>query len=400
MKKTFTLFRSALLIAIITATMTAPANAIPAFARKYQISCQVCHSPAVPRLKAFGDEFAGQGFRMTEYEAPRYFVNTGDEKLSLIREFPLGLRLDAHATYSKRNDGDGPDFGAPYGVKLLTGGELSNKLSYYMYFYMSERGEIAGVEDAFLMWHDLFGAGINLYVGQFQKSDPLFKREARLTLEDYHAYTVSPGNSRGSLKYDRGIMIEYGLPTGTDIVAQIVNGNGIEMAGEGHLFDRDKYKTWLLKINQGFGEVLSVGFFGSSGKELLPGSSGNFVNRMTYFGPDMSLNFGEKLIFNLQYVRRTDSQVYMDDHEIMLDDVKMHAGFAEIIIAPKGDRSDWYLAGLVNLVDSDIDNLDYQSVTLHAGYLLNRNVRLVTEYTHQLSGTPFGKASVGFVSAF
>jgi hypothetical protein len=31
---------------------------IPAFARKYQISCQVCHSPAIPRLKAFGDEFA------------------------------------------------------------------------------------------------------------------------------------------------------------------------------------------------------------------------------------------------------------------------------------------------------------------------------------------------------
>ena len=34
------------------------ADAIPAFARKYQISCQVCHTPAMPRLKAFGDEFA------------------------------------------------------------------------------------------------------------------------------------------------------------------------------------------------------------------------------------------------------------------------------------------------------------------------------------------------------
>ena len=38
------------------------AFAIPAFARKYQISCQVCHSPAMPRLKAFGDDFAGNGF--------------------------------------------------------------------------------------------------------------------------------------------------------------------------------------------------------------------------------------------------------------------------------------------------------------------------------------------------
>ncbi|MFN2313752.1 MAG: hypothetical protein ABR531_04805, partial [Bacteroidales bacterium] len=40
------------------------ADAIPAFARKYQISCQVCHSPAMPRLKAFGDEYTGDGFRM------------------------------------------------------------------------------------------------------------------------------------------------------------------------------------------------------------------------------------------------------------------------------------------------------------------------------------------------
>ncbi len=49
------------------------ADAIPAFARKYQISCQVCHSPAMPRLKAFGDDFAGDGFRMTDYESPQVF---------------------------------------------------------------------------------------------------------------------------------------------------------------------------------------------------------------------------------------------------------------------------------------------------------------------------------------
>jgi len=48
------------------------AAAIPAFARKYRISCTTCHAPA-PRLKAFGEEFAGRGFRMEEAQEPGYY---------------------------------------------------------------------------------------------------------------------------------------------------------------------------------------------------------------------------------------------------------------------------------------------------------------------------------------
>ena len=72
--KRIALYQVAIMAVILS--VIAPANkcnAIPAFARKYQISCQVCHSPAMPRLKAFGDEFAGDGFRMTKYESPKVF---------------------------------------------------------------------------------------------------------------------------------------------------------------------------------------------------------------------------------------------------------------------------------------------------------------------------------------
>jgi len=399
MKKSYTILISSITAIILLGISSVEVSGIPAFARKYQISCQVCHSPAMPRLKAFGEDFAGQGFRMTDYESPRYFINAGDEKLSLLRELPLGIRFDGHISYNNANEGT-PDFGTPFGLKLLSGGELSDNLSYYFYFYMNERGELTGVEDAFLMWNNLFGLGVNLYVGQFQKSDPLFKRESRLTLEDYYAYTAAPGNSKGSLKYDRGIMVEYGLPTGTSFVGELVNGNGIGQAGEEFLFDTDKYKTWLLKVNQGIGEVFSMGFFASCGKELLPGATEEFVSKMTYFGPDISLNFNEHLIINIQYLRRTDSQVFLEPEEIIVDDVVMDAGFAEVIFAPKGDRSNWYFTGLLNFADSDLDELDYQSLTFHTGIPLRRNVRLVGEDTQVLSGTRYRKASVGFGSAF
>jgi hypothetical protein len=375
------------------------ADAIPAFARKYQISCQVCHTPAMPRLKAFGDDFAGDGFRMTEYESPRYFINTGDDRLSLFRELPLAFRLDGHATFNF--DGEGSvDFAAPFVLKIISGGELSDKLSYYFYFLMNERGHIAGLEDAFLMYRDLLGTGINIYMGQFSVSDPMFKGELRYTLENYKIYATSPGESTIDLKYDRGILLDKGFSTGTSVVFEVVSGAGLTEANEAFVFDKDKYKNMLLKVTQDIGDYVSLGFFGYTGKEVLQNNTGDFVNSVRMYGPDLVLDFNEKLIIGLQYVWRTDSDVFIDPEEPMSSDLKTQGGFAEVIFSPKGDMSTWYLTGLLNWVESDLDLLDYRSATFHAGYLIRRNVRLVTEYTRVFSGSPYGKLSAGFVSAF
>ena len=377
------------------------ANAIPAFARKYQMSCTVCHSPAMPRIKAFGEEFAGMGFRMKDQEAPRYYMNTGDDRLSLLREVPLAIRLDGHITYGNQNS-DGLEFGFPYGVKILSGGEVSKKLSYYFYFYMSEMGKVAGIEDAFLAYTDLLGTGINIAAGQFQVCDPLYKRELRLMLEDYVIYTLTPGTSSMSLKYDRGIMVDYEIEaTGTGLIGLVVNGNGIGKGGNEFLFDKDKYKNYFLKISQGIGKKLDVGLFGYYGKEVLEEMPDPSTNTMFFWGPNLTFNHDEKFIFNVQYARRTDSDVVIpDETRAVRGNVLTHGGFAEFIFAPKGDMSSWYLTLLGNWVDSDLDELDYSSVSLHAGYLIRRNVRLVAEYTRQFSNNAYGKASLGFVAAF
>ncbi len=39
--------------------------------------------------------------------------------------------------------------------------------------------------------------------------------------------------------------------------------------------------------------------------------------------------------------------------------------------------SKWYLTGLFNWVDSDLEELNYQAATFHAGYILRRNLRIV-----------------------
>jgi hypothetical protein len=388
-----------LLVTLCLLCASQPAEAIPAFARKYQISCQVCHSP-VARLKPFGETFAGNGYRLTQYESPRYFIQTGDEKLSLLRELPLAVRVDGMVSTDFGRTGE-VDFGTPLILKLMSGGELSDKLSYYFYFLMSEAGEMVGIEDAFLMYYNLLGTGVNITLGQFQVCDPMYKRELRLTLEDTRILTSSPGNSGELLTYDRGLMFDYEIPKlKTQLVAELLNGSGIGVADDGPLFDNDKYKNIMGRISQPIGKYLDIGIFGYWGKQLLKEAPGSMNSRIRMFGPGMKLDINEKFMVTMLYVRRTDSEVYIQADDVLEHDVMTHGGFAEVIFTPKGDMSKWYITGLLNLVDSDINDLDYKSATLHAGYILRRNVRIFSEFTWLSGVDKYGKLSLGFVSAF
>ncbi|MGC9342614.1 MAG: hypothetical protein ACP5E3_07945 [Bacteroidales bacterium] len=376
-------------------------QAIPAFARKYNISCMTCHSPSVPKLKPYGDQFAGDGFKLSDYQSPRYFTETGDQKLSLIRNFPLAVRIDGYVQ-AVFDENSKTDLSAPYLIKLLSGGEISEHLAYYFYFYMDEHGEVAGVEDAYLMYDNLFNTEIDIYLGQFQVSDPLFKRELRLTFEDYHLYTARIGLSDISMKYDKGIMITYGLPTGTGFVMEVVNGNGLTETGGLNLFDKDKYKSFLGRVSQGIGDIASVGLVGYFGKEEITSEAGMVTNQVFFLGPDASLTFSDKWEINMQYLLRNDTEVLTPGNIEAMDDINTHGVLGEVIYSPRGDESDWYAVGLYNFVESDYNPADYHSATLHMGYLLRRNVRLSAEFTGVFTDpdNPWGRLSLGFTSAF
>ena len=54
----------------------------------------------MPALKPYGDDFAGAGFRLEDYQSPRYFTDTGDDELSMLSELPLAVRFDGHMSYN------------------------------------------------------------------------------------------------------------------------------------------------------------------------------------------------------------------------------------------------------------------------------------------------------------
>jgi hypothetical protein len=187
---------------------------------------------------------------------------------------------------------------------------------------------------------------------------------------------------------------------------EVVNGNGLREA-ENHVWDKDKYKSYMGRISQSIGDFLSIGGFAYIGKEKLTNNFNNEItNEVTILGPDLTLTYTDKLELNFQYTLRNDSEVFPSESEFNTrENLDTEGILGELIYSPKGNNSDWYLMGLYNYVESDFDPADYESFTFHAGYLIRRNVRFAAEYSIidsyiENQNEQYGQFSVGFVSAF
>jgi len=398
------IFTYTVLILIVITFIASDVFAIPAFARKYNMTCKTCHSP-FPNLKPYGEEFAGNGFVLKDQDAPRYFIDTGDPELSLIRDIPLAMRLEGYVTYNYKNS-ERSDFNTPVVFKLLSGGSLAKGFAYYLY-YALEHGKPGKIEDAWLMFNNLFGSEINLTIGQFQVSDPLFVRELRLTREDYYIYKVKPGSSNVNLAYDRGIMLEYGFEDGPDISFLVVNGSGIGEEFFSGTFDSDKYKNFMGRISQDLGENFRIGAMGYYGKEqdevgtLINNEWITFYpqNKLWMLGADATISL-DPIELNLQYVERNDDNpTFIFNTTQPIPKVATRGGLAELIYRPNGDDSKWYAVGLFNWIESNFSYLNYKSLTGNVGYLLMRNIRLTGELTYNFTDK-YATLGIGFVTAF
>jgi hypothetical protein len=397
-------YRIPLFAALAVAALLASsrAEAIPAFARKYQISCSACHAP-IPRLTAFGEEFAARGFRMDDpsKEPASQADDLGDPLLELPKNLPLSIRLEGYGSW-KQDQVAETDAEWPWVFKLISGGPIADKISYFLYF-LAEQQEVVGLEDAWVQFDSVFRLPVDLTVGQFQVCDPMFKRELRLERFDYDIFESHVGKVGVDLTYDRGVIGTWHAPRKVDAIFQVVNGNGIGAASDGQ-FDKDNYKNVALRIVRPFGKA-RVGLFGYWGRERGPDAAGTGpTNRTTYFGPDLVLDLGPHWQFSAEYLERRD-----DDPRFEGGDgpsYRTRGGFAELHFFPGGPDGRWVLSALYNRVTSDFapvaeDEADPRSetVSLTAGYLLARNVRCVIEGGRDLENDA-SRFSVGLVAAF
>jgi hypothetical protein len=111
------------------------ANAIPAFARKYNFACNVCHVPGFPKLNDFGNVFRDHGFQLgSDNDLPEFEgIQMGYWPVSL--RSTVGYRT---ITYSQNGAVSGPQAGGDvttgsFGFKtlnLLSYGILAKNVSF------------------------------------------------------------------------------------------------------------------------------------------------------------------------------------------------------------------------------------------------------------------------------
>jgi hypothetical protein len=300
------------------------------------------------------------------------------------------MRFDAYLGYAPNAAGARTDFMAPVAMKILSGGSISETVSYYTYFLMSEDAKVVGLEDTYLSFRGIFGLPVDIIFGQYRVTDPIKATETRLTLQNYAAFKFRVGDSRINLAYDRGIMAVAGTNFGTDFILQVVNGNGIE---EQDIFDSDKYKSLIGRVAQSFlKDKVRVGILGYSGKEA--GAEGR-TNTVSYLGPDLRLRLkGFELL--LEYVRRTDTNpLFLSAGDKITSD----AFLAEAIISPWGEKGRTFFTAAWNRVDSGLEPASQNTLTLNVNYLLRRNLKWVAEYTHDLLRDDH-RLLTGIVTAF
>ncbi|MBH0199074.1 MAG: hypothetical protein HP497_06585 [Nitrospira sp.] len=159
------------------------AQAIPAFSRKYEINCTVCHT-APPRLNTFGERFLENGYQLpgTEDGGITAKKNLGDLNLDDVTNY-IGVRLRGnvlrHYTFEQQNPPVAESgvvqnkavFGFPEVFSLFTAGTLAKNIGFFAELESHHEEDAIGIERAFLTFNNILGKDIaHVRVGKFDPS--------------------------------------------------------------------------------------------------------------------------------------------------------------------------------------------------------------------------------------
>jgi hypothetical protein len=214
----------AALLAILTAA--SPAEAVPAFARKYQTSCQTCHV-AYPKLNPFGQAFRLLGYHMpgeTEQQVKQPEIPLGSDAYKRVwpdsvwpGAVPPNLPLSLAAEFlvqerSTLEDGEveksRSDFLFPSEVALIAAGTSGDHISYFGEIAFKQTVEEGQVENEVEVEHLDFrfirpisnSMAFNAKIGSFQpEMVSTFDHARRLTIANYDSmFGVRTANLGGA----------------------------------------------------------------------------------------------------------------------------------------------------------------------------------------------------------
>jgi len=236
----------ALVLASVILTCSQPANALPAFARKYGLRCSACHE-SWPMLNYFGQKFKDNGYQlMNDRDAP-IWQNPGYWPV-VFRITPIWHRVSVGKvdvdTYSsvggaaptptgseiQRISSSGFDLS---GLDFHTGGTLEKNVSFYLLPSSDPTGAFH-FEQVFVRFDNIaHSPWLNFKLGRFEL-DNLLSEKRILTLtgnggiyQTYHFIPQGDGNIFGQIG-DNQLGIEYlghSLDDRTRVSASLVSSS-------------------------------------------------------------------------------------------------------------------------------------------------------------------------------
>src|SRR5271163_775010 len=208
-------FSLALVLASVILTCSPPANALPAFARKYGLRCSACHE-SWPMLNYFGQKFKDNGYQLMNdrdapiWQNPSYWPVT-------FRMIPIWHRLSTGRVPVDEGNGEARIESSGFdlsGLDFHTGGTLEKNISFYLLPSSDGTGAFH-FETVMARLDNLWGSSwLNVKLGKFEL-DNLLSEKRILTLtgnggiyQTYHFIPVGDNNIFGQMG-DNQLGLEY-----------------------------------------------------------------------------------------------------------------------------------------------------------------------------------------------
>jgi hypothetical protein len=242
---------AALITAFVILSGSQPANALPAFARKYGLRCSACHE-SWPMLNYFGQKFKDNGYQLMNdkdapiWQNPSYWPVT-------LRMTPMWHRVSTGKVAVDQGNGIARVTSTGFdlsGLDFHTGGTLEKNFSFYLLPSSDNTGSFH-FETVMARLDNVFGSPwINVKLGKFEL-DNLLSEKRILTLTAnggiYHLY--------------------HFIPVGDGNIFGQIGDNQLGVELMGHSFDdRTRYSASLLSSSDGtpgliYGANSYTGFF-------------------------------------------------------------------------------------------------------------------------------------------
>lgn len=206
----------ATLLGLFLSLLAADVFAVPAFARRYDVSCTFCHQ-IFPKLNRMGQRFKERGYRLENEDA--------FDRGAWIRSAPISGRV-----FLTRNVPEGRDAGSIGYLKILSAGNLGSKVSYWVDdAWLRASGATTHIEPDNAWVRFDFKASKKLYAkaGRFELDLP-FTQTRTPHLLPYSIYGTNTGLESDSIGlYQQGIEVggEFGA---THVSAAIVQGRNYQ----------------------------------------------------------------------------------------------------------------------------------------------------------------------------